>query len=264
MNDLAASIEEQNQQAQEDILAELAALSVVLIDALNALSTTATIKTVSDSGTEKDVKRTTIATSKLSKVLAEIDRLEKRHYSTLIDGLLDAMEDAARTTAEMLSIELDDVDNTDIVDIKDLSDRVVIGDKTLKQRVKITSSNTMSEVRKRVRQRIIGGDDVNTIVADIRNTFKDTDWTIRRIIESEIYNTYRYQFGTTTAANGYDWIKLHESFPRHPRRKKHKCYELANTDKYGKGDGVYKSSDTIIYYPHPQCTSWLEVVEVRS
>lgn len=262
MNDLAASIEEHNQQAQEDILAELAALSIVLIDAINALSTTSKISTVTANGTEKEVDRTVVAASKLNKVMTEIDRLEKRYYSTLYDGLIDAMKEAATITVETLTDELDDVSDTDIVDVEKLSKQVVIGDKTLQQRIKITDSNIMSEIRKKVRQDILGGSDVNTIVSDIRNTFKETDWTIRRVVESEIYNTYRYQFGETTSKNGYDWIRLHESFPRHPRRKLHKCYELANKDKYGKGQGVYKSTDSIIYYPHPQCTSWLEVVEV--
>ena len=161
--------------------------------------------------------------------------------------------------------EIDSARKKAIINVEqELGKAVVIGDKTLEQRVKISTSNTKTDVRKYIRQGVLGGDDISTIVSNVRDTFKDTDWTVRRIVESEVYNAYRYQFGITTDANGYDWIRIHESFPRHPRRKYHKCYPLANADKYGKGKGVYKSTDSTIYYPHPQCTSWLEVVEVRS
>lgn len=265
MQELANSVEETNQQAQEDIIAELAALSVILIDTLNAFAKTETISTVSDNGKPRQIKRTTVNTSQLSKIMAEIDRIERKYNDILYDGVINAMKDAVKLTAESLVDELDSARKKAIVNVeKELGKTVVIGDKTLEQRVKISTSNTMTDVRKYIRQGVLGGDDISTIVSNVRDTFKDTDWTVRRIVESEVYNAYRFQFGTTTDANGYDWIRIHESFPRHPRRRYHKCYPLANADKYGKGKGVYKSTDSIIYYPHPQCTSWLEVVEVRS
>ncbi|MCU7556536.1 hypothetical protein [Macrococcus capreoli] len=263
MNELANNVEETNQKVQEDILAELAALSVVLIDVLNANAKSESITAVNANGTERTLKRTTVNTTKLRFIMSEIDRLEREYQSVLYDGLTAAMKEVAALTAESIVNELEDASKPFIANVeKELSKTVIIGDKTLEQRTKIAASDINTEIRKLVRQGVLGGDDVNTIISNVRNTFKDTDWTTRRIIESEIYNTYRYQFGKTTANNGYDWIRIHESFPRHPRRKMHKCYELANKDKYGKGAGVYKSTDAIIYFPHPQCTSWLEVVEV--
>lgn len=260
MLELAKDVEKLNDEEQKIVLAALAGISGAFIASLPDYAAKKVLKIIEDSGTESTATRSQIKVTKLRKILKELDDLERTYTSTLYESTIDAMTKAMELTVKRLT-KLDGVDIQSKIDVEaQLGKKVTIGDKTLEQRIKVVGSNTADEVRKAIRKGILGGDDVDDIVANIRKTFSDTDWRVRRIVESEIYGAYRVQLGATADANGFDWIRIHESFPRHPRRKQHKCYPLANTDKYGKGKGVYKSTDTEIFYPHPQCTSWLEVL----
>ena len=183
--------------------------------------------------------------------------MEREISKELYEGTIGAMEIAAALTVSFL-LEETCVRRAHNINVeKTLGKQVVVGDKTLEQRSKVFSAKLMSDIRKAIRQGVMGGSDVSDIIRDISDITEGIAWEVNRLVESEIYSAYRYQFGHTSDKNGFDWIRIHESFPRHPRRRHHRCYPLANTDKYGKGKGVYKSTDEEIYLPHPQCTSWL-------
>lgn len=262
MKELANEIEKVNEEYQEDTLSELAALSAVLIKVLKESAKRETVTIVNESGNQSSVNRSTIQMQKLSRLMRDIDGLERDYSDTLYRRLIDGMAKAVSETVAFLQDKYDmpkkatiDVDET-------LGKGVIKGDKTLEQRTKVMGTDISSDVRKVVRRGVMNGDDVGDIIGNVLDVFNEADWKIVRIIESEIYDAYRYQYAETSKANSFDWIRIHESFPRHPRRKRHRCYTLANKDKYGKGTGVYKSTDVEIFHPHPQCTSWLEVVEV--
>lgn len=262
MQELAKEIESVEQQSRKETLAEVAALSVVLIDALNRLAKKESITVVGSNGNARDIKRSILKTQSLSQLRAEIVRFEKVLSASLYAAIMKAMTNATDVTANALKESIDNVSKLAKVNVdRELGKKVTIGDKTLEQRTRIISTGISTDVQKAIRQGVLGGEDIDVVIANVRKSIDDYTWEMERIIESEVWNAYRYQFGQTASENGFDWIRIHESFPRHPNRRKHKCYPLANADKYGKGKGVYKSTDTEIFYPHPQCTSWLEVVE---
>lgn len=260
MKELAKDVEKLDEQQQERVLDVLAGISGAFIASLPDYAQKKVVKIIDENGATHTHNRSQIKTTQLRKLVKVLDDLERTYSNTLYESTIRAMTEAMELTVEHLS-SVKGMDVKVDVDVdKELGKKVTIGDKTLEQRVNVVGSNTVSDVRKAIRKGVLAGEDVDDIVSNIRKAFDSTDWQVRRVVESEIYNAYRYQFGKMSDANGFDWIRIHESFPRHPARRKHACYPLANTDKYGKGKGVYKSTDNEIFYPHPQCTSWLEAL----
>lgn len=262
MNKLAKQIEELDEKQKRLIAEQVEAMFAKIIATLNRQSSIREVTTVDDDGATHTESRSTVNTSRLIRIMRELDKVERDVAKTLYEETVNAMEIAAALTVSFLMAETGVRAAHSINVDKSLGKTVVVGDKTLQQRTQMISSALTDDIRKTIRQGVLGGVDVGTIVKEVSSIVDGNVWQVNRVVESEIYSAYRYQFGHTSDKNGFDWIRLHESFPRHPRRQMHRCYPLANEDRYGKGAGVYKSTDVEIFYPHPQCTSWLELVEV--
>lgn len=262
MNKLAKEIEKLDEEQKEIVVDKILAIVSKLTTSINRQSKKKDITSIDDDGNSHTDSRSTVNTSRLTRIMREIDKMEREISKELYEGTIGAMEIATALTVSFLMEETGVRRAHNINVDKTLGKQVVVGDKTLEQRSKVFSAKLTSDIRKAIRQGVIGGTDVSDILREVSDITNNNAWEVNRLVESEIYSAYRYQFGHTSDKNGFDWIRIHESFPRHPRRKHHRCYPLANTDKYGKGKGVYRSTDVEIFLPHPQCTSWLEVVEV--
>lgn len=262
MKELADEVAKLDEELKKRIVRELKRLGAELNELLTDAATEESVTTINQDGSTDTANRTTVKTTSLRRIMRELDDIERQYNETLYDGTVDGMEAAIAVVITTLLGEIDGMSKQSKVNAdKTLGKTVKIGDKTLKQRAAMLAAETTADVRSVIRQGVLGGEDVQSIVKKVRKTFSDTDWKVERLVESEVYGAYRYQFAQTTSENGFDWIRIHETFPRHPRRRYHRCYTLANADPYGRGKGVYKSTDIEIFYPHPQCTSWLEVVE---
>lgn len=262
MKELADKVAKLDEELKKRIVRELKRLGAELNELLTDAATEESVTTINQDGSTDTANRTTVKTTSLRRIMRELDDIERQYNETLYDGTVDGMEAAIAVVIATLLGEIDGMSKQSKVNAdKTLGKTVKIGDKTLKQRAAMLAAETTADVRSVIRQGVLGGEDVQSIVKKVRKTFSDTDWKVERLVESEVYGAYRYQFAQTTSENGFDWIRIHETFPRHPRRRYHRCYTLANADPYGRGKGVYKSTDIEIFYPHPQCTSWLEVVE---
>lgn len=262
MDALAREIAALDEEYKEEIVRLINQLGASINDQIIGASAQETITTVAQDGSTGSETRSTVPTTRMRRIMNEIDAVEREYGDVLYDNTVEAMDIAiAAVIAHLLDSHPSMTVQAKLNADETLGKTVRIGDKTLQQRTQSLAAETLSDVRGYIRQGVFEGLDVDEITKNVRQSFADSDWKVRRIVESEIYQAYRYQFGETSSRNGFDWIRIHESFPRHPRRKMHRCYSLANTDKYGMGAGVYRSTDVEIYYPHPQCTSWLEVVE---
>src|SRR5699024_967162 len=262
MKELADKVAKLDEELKKRIVRELKRLGAELNELLTDAATEESVTTINQDGSTDTANRTTVKTTSLRRIMRELDDIERQYNETLYDGTVDGMEAAIAVVMATLLGEIDGMSKQSKVNAdKTLGKTVKIGDKTLKQRAAMLAAETTADVRSVIRQGVLGGEDVQSIVKKVRKTFSDTEWKVERLVESEVYGAYRYQFAQTTSENGFDWIRIHETFPRHPRRRYHRCYTLANADPYGRGKGVYKSTDIEIFYPHPQCTSWLEVVE---
>lgn len=131
----------------------------------------------------------------------------------------------------------------------------------LSDRVWSTAVDIREEISGVLRSGIIRGEGVSTMIPKIRKVHDNETWKIRRLVQTEGSTAYR----TATAYNAErsrvtQWVKLNDRPGRHKNHEAHRCYELAHTDKYGQGDGIYKPTDSEIYSPHPMCTSFITYV----
>lgn len=130
----------------------------------------------------------------------------------------------------------------------------------LSDRVWNLAGDQRAELSKVLRSGIIKGESVNTMTANVRKVYDNETWKIRRLVITEGNTANR----AATAFNAAEsdvvkGVKINDR-PGHNNHEKHRCYTLANEDRYGWGAGIFKTSDTEIYSPHPNCTSYLTYV----
>jgi hypothetical protein len=131
----------------------------------------------------------------------------------------------------------------------------------LSDRVWRLSGDIRDELSKVLRADILRGESVGTMIANIRRVQDNETWKIKRLVVTEGNTTYR----AATAMNAsrsdiVEWVKINESGRRHRHHPSHRCYKLAREDNYGQGAGIFKPSDSQIYMPHPNCSSFITYV----
>jgi hypothetical protein len=134
-------------------------------------------------------------------------------------------------------------------------------DLILSDRVWRLSGDMRDELSKVMRADILRGEAVSTMIANVRQVHDNETWKIKRLVVTEGNTAYR----TATAMNAersdiVQWVKINESGRRHRHHPSHRCYKLAREDNYGQGAGVFKPSDSQIYMPHPNCSSFITYV----
>lgn len=130
----------------------------------------------------------------------------------------------------------------------------------LSDRVWGLSGEIRDELSKVIRSNIIKGNGIKAIMKDVRKVYENEAWKIERLARTEVLTSYR----TATAMSAeqsdiVEYVQFHDGGPD-ADHKRHACYALAMSDPYGKGRGVYKPTDTEIYNPHPNCTSYISYI----
>lgn len=136
------------------------------------------------------------------------------------------------------------------------SDGLVLSD-----RVWGLSGEIRDEISTVLRSSIIKGEGINAMIPQIRKVYDNETWKIRRLARTESVTAHRA--ATSYNARESDvvkWVQFHDGTCGRKDHHKHKCYELAQEDKYGKGAGVYKPTDTEIWMPHPNCSSMITYI----
>jgi hypothetical protein len=131
----------------------------------------------------------------------------------------------------------------------------------LSDRVWNLSGDMRDELSKVLRADILRGEAVSTMIANVRRVHENETWKIKRLVVTEGNTAYRA--ATSMNAERSDivhWVKLNESGRRHRHHPSHRCYKLAREDNYGQGAGIFKPSDSQIYMPHPNCSSFITYV----
>lgn len=135
---------------------------------------------------------------------------------------------------------------------------------TLSDRVWNLAGDQRDALSKTLRSGIIRGDSVSTMTTAVRKVYDNETWKIRRLVVTEgaiaqrVSEAYFAQESPVVQA-----LKIHRGRANRPD---HRCTQLELADKYGLGAGVYKPTDTEIFNPHVNCTSWYSYVlkeEVR-
>jgi hypothetical protein len=131
----------------------------------------------------------------------------------------------------------------------------------LSDRVWRLSGDMRDELSKVLRADILRGEAVSTMIANVRQVHDNDTWKIKRLVVTEGNTAYRA--ATSMNAERSDivqWVKINESGRRHRHHPSHMCYKLARQDNYGQGAGIFKPSDSQIYMPHPNCSSFITYV----
>ena len=128
----------------------------------------------------------------------------------------------------------------------------------LSDRIWTMSGEIRDAIATQLRADIIKGESVSTMVRNIRRIYENETWMIRRLVVTEGNTAYRTANAMSIERSEVaDWVRIVDNGSRHPRHDTHRCYELAREDRYGQGPGVFKPSDSEIYCPHPNCSSYI-------
>ena len=131
----------------------------------------------------------------------------------------------------------------------------------LSDRIWGLSGEMRDELSTVIRSSIIKGDGINAMIPKIRQVYGNETWKIRRLARTESVTAHR----AATSYNAQEselvkWVEFHDGTCGHRNHRSHRCYALAQEDRYGEGSGIYKPTDTEIWSPHPNCTSSISYV----
>src|SRR5690625_4164083 len=122
----------------------------------------------------------------------------------------------------------------------------------LSDRIWGLSGEIRDELATVIRSGIIKGEGINAMIPKIRRVYENETWKIRRLARNESVTAHRAAISyNAQESEVVEWLQFH-----HGVKRTDACVNLANHDKYGKGKGVYKTTDTEIWMPHPNCTSY--------
>jgi len=126
----------------------------------------------------------------------------------------------------------------------------------LSDRVWDIAADHRDAIGKVLRRGILRGDSIARMTRDVTEVYRVEDWKARRLVVTETNTAFRTAIGQE--AERLDFVK---GLRLHPGAKhSRKCVDLAGQNRHGLGTGIFLPSDTDIYNPHPQCTSYLTFV----
>lgn len=126
----------------------------------------------------------------------------------------------------------------------------------LSDRVWGLSGEIRDEISSVLRSGIIRGDGVNALVPKIRKVYDNESWKVRRLARNESVTAQRAAISyNAEESDVVNWMQFHAGDKRTDA-----CVELAGEDRYGKGPGIFKPTDTDLFMPHVNCTGYATYV----
>lgn len=209
----------------------------------------------------------TIKRRRINKLLREMDEVERIMRGYGDTALYEVIEESAEFTTNRISkisgvtIAATQASRINKHVVKYIAKRFGDDGLVLSERVWGISGEIRDELSKTVRGSIIKGEGINAMIPKIRETYDNETWKIRRLARTESVTAHR----AATAYNAQEsdlveYVQFNDGTCGRKDHHTHRCFELANEDKYGKGAGIYKPSDTEIWLPHPNCTSYITYI----
>ena len=213
----------------------------------------------------------TVKRQRLSRLLRELDGVEKllREYgsATITEAIRLSSEfavaglnagTASIIGAPMVSAGIEKLNKqtVDYVIRRFGEDGLVLSD-----RVWGTSGEIRDSISSVIRSGIIRGDNVGSMIRDVRKVYDAETWKIKRLVVTEGNTAYRVASANSVRDSDVaKYVRINENGSRHGNHTNHKCYKLAQEDRYGEGKAIFLPTDTEIYLPHIQCSSFVTPV----
>lgn len=197
---------------------------------------------------------------KLSRILDKVDEKQRKQARDIFDDTTEGMSLTTKATALFLVANVGVITNeAEYNAMEEIALTRWLDDINLRDRTSILAGQQADEIRNIVRQGVYRDTPLSEVRQQVRDKYVGDEWKVDRIVESEVYNTHRLQFGKTARESGLQYVQFNEFFPASKNRERHECYTYAREDNYGKGQGIFHIDDDKIYSPHPRCTGYLSI-----
>lgn len=216
----------------------------------------------------------TISESRIRTLLNELDDIEQGLGEQIEDSLSELADSSAKKTSKKLIGGIVAVAGVSLAFggsrpkrddiVKDANkyvfDRELNGMKVGK-RITALSGSLRDTMQQSVRYGVNIGESVTKISRRVKKAVDKATWQVKRIVTTEIPSMFRSVLATVGGKMGIlKGVKIIDNRGRHRYHETHECYKLAEKDPYGWGKGVYKTTDTHVFDPHPQCTAYFHYV----
>ena len=199
-----------------------------------------------------------IKRSRMRRILRELDAIEdslREHGTVALDKIV---EDTSEWTSGRVGVNAglafgsSQFDRVNKHVVKYVIKRFGDDGLVLSDRIWGLSGEIRDELSSVIRSGIIRGDGINAMVPKIRKVYDNETWKIRRLARNESLTAHRAAISySAQESEVVKWVQFH-----HGNNNTKECVALANEDRYGEGRGVFKTTDTDIWMPHVNCTSY--------
>lgn len=217
---------------------------------------------VQNSGEDGKVKR-----QRAQAIIDSLDDIEQRMGENLLETTEESVRRTTNYTAQNMEKAFKDsqvptmgmhFDRISDDTFKYVIERYGEDGLILSDRVWRFAGDQKHQLDKVIRGGILQGKSLSGIRRDVRQVHDNSKYNIDRLIRTEMNTAYRATKAHTAEQSSLvDYLKIIRGIADQPH---HKCTILSEEDRYGQGEGVFKTDDPEIYNPHPNCTSRLEFV----
>lgn len=207
-------------------------------------------------------KDNTIQRRRMSRILRDLDEIERSLQETGELALNQIIEESSEWTTSRvskavgISLSKSQFDRINKHVARYVIKRFGADNLVLSDRIWGLSGEIRDELSTVIRRGILRGDGINAMIPQIRQVYDNETWKIRRLARNESVTAHRAAISYNAQESDIvKWVEFHAG----DKRSK-ECVELEQADPYGRGRGIYKPSDTEIWMPHVQCTSYITYV----
>lgn len=210
----------------------------------------------------------TINKSRINSLLRRLNEVEGVYIDEISDAIEQATEESQNMAVEAAISALGGIVAAGIIGglsigrvVRELLNDPREDGLSLDDRVRRLAGDIVDVSRGVIRSGVLRGHSPSRISRDVQRAIDEEMWKVRRVIMTEGTNAYRLTVAEIAKQTGeIRAVRIIDNRGRHRNHENHECYRLAEQDMYGWGKGVYRPEDTFIYFPHPNCTAYYQLV----
>lgn len=199
-----------------------------------------------------------IKRQRAARILRELDEIEASLRRNGTIALENIIEESSEWTTKAIGIVVSKsaFDRVNEHVVKYVTKRFGADGLVLSDRIWSLSGEIRDELSTVIRSSLIKGEGINAMIPKIRKVYDNESWKIRRLARNESVTAHRAAISYNAQESDIvEWVQFHAGVKRSDP-----CVKLAGEDRYGRGEGVFKTTDTDIWMPHVNCTSYITYI----